>query len=319
MTLRATGVRAAWPVLAILAVAIPFGALVHDDSAGDSSLFFGAADVLLSHRFTHAFGDPSLQVGPLQLLLFGGGARLAHALGLGSATLLSVVIQAGAALLVVGTALLVLAGAPRRRTLAFAAGIATVATGLTLGAFDSGHPANLCVPLLWIVAGVAARRGNLAAAGALVGLGCGLEVWSLLGLPVLLLAPSLRGALRAALWTLAIVALLFGPFALGAHFRMLDYHWAVAGGTPVSLVLGAGTQFGWPLRLLQGALALGAATLVLRQTRRSLHAVWLVPLAIVLVRLLLDPQLHLYYFAEVAAPALVGAAALAGRQGRTPA
>jgi hypothetical protein len=323
MRLRRSAARLPWPVLAIAAVAVAFGLLVHSTSPGDATPFFAGGKVLLSRHCLDAFANPQLQVGPLQLLLYGVVAHVAHAIGVGRATMLSVVVQAGAALLVTGTALALLHGRELQRVLAFAAGLVVVVTGITLDAFESGHPANVWIPLAWIAAGLAARRDRPALAGALVGLGCGVEVWSLLGAPVLFLAPRPRRVAVAVGWMLGVVAVLFVPFALGGEFHMLDFRWLVASGTPVSLVLGSGTHFGWPLRLVQGAAAAAAALGVVRLARGSIHAVWLVPLAIALVRLLLDPQLHPYYFLEVATPAIVGAALLASvvarRKARPPA
>jgi len=61
--------------------------------------------------------------------------------------------------------------------------------------------------------------------------------------------------------------------------------------------------------LAQGAAALGAGLAVARLARKSVHAVWLVPLAVVLARLALDPLDNGYYFVGVVGPALVGLAA----------
>jgi hypothetical protein len=259
-------------------------------------------------------------VGPLQLLLFGGASRLGPALDVGRSTLLSLAIQASVAVLVAALAFALLRGRPGRNALAFACGVVVLVSGITLHAFESGHPANVWIPLAWMAAGLAARRDRPVLAGFLIGLGCGFEVWSLLGVPVLLLAPSLRrGALGLAAASVTVVAL-FLPFVLAGDFHMLEFRWRVADGAPVALVLGSGSAFGWPLRLVQGAATIAVAVGVVRVARGSLHAVWLIPLALALVRLLLDPQLHLYYSLEVAIPAIVGGALLAstlpGRQAR---
>jgi hypothetical protein len=320
MTLRRSIGRVPWPVVAIVVVAIPFSLLVHDSTIGDEMLFYRGGELLLSRHALHAFADARLQVGPLQLLLFGAASRLGPALDVGRSTLLSVAIQASAAVLVVVTTLAVLRERPARNGLAFAAGLVVLLSGITLDAFDSGHPANVWIPLAWITAGLAARRDRPLLAGVLIGLSCGFEVWGLLGVPVLLLAPSLRRAALAVAAAGVTVVALFLPFVLAGDFHMLEYRWRVADGVPVALVLRSGSGFGWPLRLVQGALTIAAAVGVIRVARGSLNAVWLVPLGIVLVRLLLDPQLHLYYFLEVALPAIVGGALLAstlpGRQAR---
>jgi hypothetical protein len=71
-----------------------------------------------------------------------------------------------------------------------------------------------------------------------------------------------------------------------------------------------GTEFGWPLRLLQASLALGAGAGIAFALRRSSHAVWVAPLGVVIVRLLLDPLSFGWYWLEVEALVLVGAALL---------
>jgi hypothetical protein len=78
-------------------------------------------------------------------------------------------------------------------------------------------------------------------------------------------------------------------------------------------VLPLGTAFGWPFRILQGALAVGAGVGAARLLRHSRHALWVVPLAVVAARLLLDPVLNAYYLAALQGPIFVGAAAGASR------
>jgi hypothetical protein len=81
----------------------------------------------------------------------------------------------------------------------------------------------------------------------------------------------------------------------------------VTPGTLAGLVVGPGAHFGWPLRVAQASLAIGAGAAVAFGLRRSVHSLWLVPLAVVLVRLLLDPVSFGWYWLEVEALVLVGA------------
>src|SRR5437764_1488914 len=97
-------------------------------------------------------------------------------------------------------------------------------------------------------------------------------------------------------------------FALAGRMRMFEHEWRVTSGTLLGLVLAPGTHFGWPLRLLQASLAVGAGAVVATTMRRSLHAVWLVPLTVVVLRVLLDPVSFGWYWLEAEALALVGAA-----------
>ena len=100
------------------------------------------------------------------------------------------------------------------------------------------------------------------------------------------------------------------PFALAGHFRMFEHEWRVATGTLLGLVVEPGTHFGWPLRLLQAALALGCGAAIAYALRRSVHAVWLAPLGVVIVRILLDPLSFGWYWLEAEALVLAGAGLL---------
>ena len=135
-----------------------------------------------------------------------------------------------------------------------------LALGLPSFAYASGHAAQLLVPLLWLNAYLDARRGRGTRAAVLVGASAGLETWGLLGLPLLLaLAP--RAALRAATAAVAVAAALYLPFVLGGDFRMAEYRWTVADGTPVSLLVHG--EFPWGLRLAQGVLAVAVGAVIL--------------------------------------------------------
>lgn len=286
---------APWLLPAVLAAVVaPFAR----GDGGDSPLFVAAGRTLLSSHWREAFANSSVQAGPLQLALFGSVGR--------SAAVLSVVVGVGVAVLVVAAARS--AGVTSSRLLGLT-GLAAVVTGLTVNAFEAGHPADAVLPLVWVLAAAEARRGRVARAGVLVGLGAGLETWSVLGLAVLVLAPRGREAVRGVVVGACITAALFLPFVAGGRFEMLSYTWNVSQGSLISFVVAQGTHVGWALRLAQGAAALGAGLGAARLARRSVHAIWLVPLAVVLARLALDPLDNGYYFVGVVGPALVGLAA----------
>src|SRR5581483_4752959 len=268
------------PALAAGAIA-PF---VRGDG-GDTRLFVAAGRTLLSSHWSHAFADSSIQVGPLQLAVYGSLGRETAAL---------------AAVLAIATVLLLQAAARAAGVRSPGAialvGAAAIVTGLSTNVFEAGHPADTLLPLLWIVAAVDARRGHGTRAGVLVGLTAGVETWGILGVAVL---ASRRGVAAAA----AVAAALYLPFLVAGHFAMGSYDWPVAGHSLPHLLLGSGASFGWPLRLVQGAAAVGAGLLA-----RRTGSAWLVPLAIVGTRLLLDPVLNDYYYAALVGPALVGLA-----------
>lgn len=287
---------------AVPAAAAAVAALHHDLTVdGDSPFFVSAGRTLLSSHWSQAFALPSVQAGPLQLALFGSVGRWHAALAL--------VLAVGVALLVVAAAR---AAGVRSPALLGGVGVLAVVTGVT-GNGLGGHPADAVLPLVWILAAAEARRGHAWRAGLLIGLSAGLETWGILGVAVLALAPRKRDALAGTCLAGATALALFAPFMLGGHFHMLSFQWYVSSPSPVSMLVPEGTPFGWPLRLVQAALSVSAGVAVVRLLRRSPHVVWAAPLAIIVVRLLLDPLLLSYYLAGPKALILVGAALGAAR------
>jgi hypothetical protein len=283
--------------LPVLAAAGAVAALDRRSDAGDLRYFVQQGERLLSVRWADTFADPTLQSGPLQLVLTGivrSTEALAFVVELGVAALLLVVLGR-------------LGVSTRWRAVL---GLAAVAAGLTHGAFVDGHPAEAVSPLIWVLAGLEARRGRPVRAGALVGLSAGLELWGVLGAPVLLLAPRLRDAVKGWATEVVVVAGLLAPFVLAGKFRMFDYEWRVAEDRLLGVFLPAGTHFGWSLRLLQAGVACALGAGVALRLRRSVHAVWLTPLVVVLARIALDPLAYGWYWLEADALALAGAGAL---------
>jgi hypothetical protein len=276
-----------------LAVATAVAAHDRRADAGDLLYFVHRGERLLSAHWASVYADRELQSGPLQLVIAGAARStevLAFVVELGVAALLLVVLQR------LGVA---------SRWASLVAVVAVVA-GLTHGAFVEGHPAEAITPLLWVLAAVEARRGRTPLAGGLIGVSAGLELWGVLGSAVLFLAPRLRDALQGFAVAVGVVVVQLAPFAVFGDFRMFDYRWRVASGTLISAVLPVETHFGWALRVLQALVACAAGTLLARRMRGP-HAVWLVPLAVALVRIALDPLAYGWYWLEIEALILVGA------------
>jgi hypothetical protein len=292
--LRSALARVWVPVLTCTAVV---AYLDRKTDPGDLVYFVHRGEHLLSGGWASTFADPMLQSGPLQLAVFGTVRNL---------TALAFLIELTVAGLLLHLAGRVGAGDRIRLVV----GLLGVGAGLTHIAFVDGHPAEAIVPLLWVLAGLWAREDRTLQAGALIGLSAGLELWGVLGLPVLLLAPRRRRALAGAGVEAGVVIAMLAPFALAGTFRMFQYDWHIVSGTPLSLFVAPGAHFGWPLRLLQSALALTAGASVALAVRRSVLACWLAPLAVALVRLILDPLSFGWYWLEVEALVLVGAALL---------
>jgi hypothetical protein len=165
------------------------------------------------------------------------------------------------------------------------------------------HLAEVLVPLLWIVAGSLSRERMFAAAGVMIGLSAGFEVWGVLGAPVIFIATSPR-VVRAAIGAVAALAVVYLPFVLTGVFRMFDFGWGVAMGSIYRDLWPHLDSFPWTLRLAQAALALGAGLIVAFLSRRSLYGLWLTPMAILTVRLVFDPLLFFYYWMAPATVAL---------------
>jgi hypothetical protein len=289
--LRSSVVRVWLPVLAAAAAV---ASLDRGTDPGDLVYFVHRGEQLLSGGWANTFTDPMLQSGPLQLVLFGAVRNL---------TALAFVLELGTAALL----LLVLGRLDVGNGLRLAAGLTAVGAGLTHLAFADGHPAEAVVPLLWVLAALWARDDRVLAAGALIGLSSGFELWGVLGAPVLVLTPRFRRVVIGLAVEAVVVLAQLAPFALAGRMRMFEHEWQVTTGTLMSLVVAPGTHFGWPLRLLQASVAVGAGAAVAQALRRSLHAVWLAPLTVVLLRVVLDPVSFGWYWLEAEALALVGA------------
>ena len=104
---------------------------------------------------------------------------------------------------------------------------------------------------------------------------------------------------------------LYAPFLVAGDFRMLDLEWAVSSGSLIGQVVEPGTAFTWQHRVAQGAVVLLAASVVAWFARHSMHAIWLVPMVVVVVRLLLDPVLYSWYLIGFETVLLFGVAELA--------
>jgi hypothetical protein len=282
-----------------LALAAGIALLVEPGDTGDLPFFVHTSKKLFSADWANVFANPDVQVGPLQLLVF----RLGEVAGI-----LPLLVQIGvAALLWIVVGRLLTRHGPSAQLLV---GLAAVALGLTYGAYQDGHPAQVLIPLLWVLAGLEAKDDRAMQAGLLVGLSAGFELWGLVGAVVFVVAPRARAALAGLATEALVVAGLFLPFVIAGEFRMFQYRWQVNGETLLSLLVEPGTRFTWAMRVLQGTLAIAVGVGLAWPFRRTLHAVWLAPLGAVAVRLALDPVRYPWYWLAVETLALLGLAEL---------
>ena len=299
-------------LVVLTALAVVVNAVVATPTVGppvDSDLFGPAGGHILTAHWASIFADPIIQAGPLELVfwgvpfLLGIDSQLGWVVfGIVVATLLSIAFA-----WLVERLLRPLApvwSVP----LALVPALLIALTGGTAQSIAVGHPAEYVIPLMWIVAAVLARRGLAFTAAVVLAATAGWELWGLLGLPVLLLAPriDLRTVTRSALGGLAALAVLFGPFALLGPFRMFAFSWPIYDNTLAHLLFPDDTTFPWPLRLTQGVLSLGGGALAAWLTRRRPDAIWIAPLVVCAIRLFTDPVLARYYAIPLLLLVLVG-------------
>ncbi len=294
------------PANLIVLAAIAAGACVFasvDASTGiesDVYLFASAGSEMLSGNWSHTFHSSVVQAGPLELALT-SLARTAGGGMLGFAIILDLICAAA----VTATAWWYLRG----RTYALALFSAGALLLWLPGEGYRGHPAELLIPVAWMVAAARARAGHTTAAGLLVGLSGCLELWGILGIAVLALAPHLRRTAPGAALAVALPVVSLLPFVLGGDFHMFDYHWGVHSGLGL-LLIGAGRPFTWYDRVVEGALVVAAGVLVARLTRRLSESIWIVPATIAAVRIGLDPVRNDYYWDVPLVLLLIGGTAL---------
>jgi len=267
----------------------------------DFAIYGNAGRTLLSGSWLHAYHDPKAQAGPFQLALT---AILRELFGTRGTTLALVSDLLVAALIVL--AVRSLAGRGSAVGLALLAVVA-LAVGVTVHPYTTGHFGEPIIAVIWLVAAREARRGRVLLAGVLVAAAGGFELWGILGVSVLALAPTWRGAAKGAALAAALFVAQFVPFVVGGDFNLFGYRWYVTGGA-LSLFF-HGMTFGWPLRVLQAAVVLGITIPLARRMRGLAASVFVLPAATAMIRLGIDPMGTFYYWDAPLVIELVGLAA----------
>ena len=294
------------PLLAVAGALFGAVVAVPPIGNGDPQLFAAGGDTLLSGRWLHALDDPTLQVGPLHLLFAGVAGMIARAVSLDRQMGISAAIGAAGGL---GTGLV--AGRMRdagrrwrphgrseRPAVELFAGTIAIFGGPVWVAAFSGHSSELFIPLLWLMAAVAARRERTFVAALLLAAAGGCKLWGSLGAPILLLdRNAIRVGMALALQA-ALTAALYLPFFLWGDAGTLSFEWQVARNSAVGLLTDR-ASFSWAARAIEGAIIVGIGTIVALMARRSPEAVWAVPLALAAARFLPDPLAYYYYWLPV--------------------
>jgi hypothetical protein len=294
-----TPLVAVW--LVVLTAAGVSGVILNSTTFSDADSFAQVASIMLSSHWQHTYSDPWLQAGPFELLVCLLGRTLGGSLR-GEAVALNMI---GATALL-GVATVAVRG--RWKPLAVVTGGA-LGIGIISDMWEWGHPSELFIALVWLLAARAARRDQLLVAGLLVGLSGGLETWGLLGAPVLVLLPQLRRTVAAGVIALLATAAVYAPFASGGDFHMFDLHWAIVGGVP-GYLFGNGHSFSWSMRLAEAVIVVSFGSALAWRLRRFGASAWLVPALTSLCRLALDPVRYGYYWDTSLVLLLIGVAPL---------
>jgi hypothetical protein len=317
--------RSALPLLAVLArvgrvvvrwrwLVVPVVALVfyayRDALPTDLDAFEPYGRQILTGHLAGPYSHSNDQSGPLQLL----AAATAPPSMLRTVFRTSVLAAVWSIFIALGSLWLV-RFARRAAGLLPSPGLETTAGLLTAvwvigGEALGGHLAELTIPVSWVLAALAVRRGRWVVAGVLLGTSVGWESWGILGLPIALLALDFRDAARATAVALGTAAACYAPFLIAGPFRMLKFHWEVISGTLVHTLWPHTTAFGWLPRSLQGGLclAIGSAIALGLRRERGVNAVWLVPVAILLMRFIFDPVQFSYYWVAAQVALVAGLA-----------
>jgi hypothetical protein len=278
-----------------------------DPDPGEMVFFGPAGSAMLTGHWAGVFANPVVQAGPFELFPY-GVLQLLGTHGTLQWTAYFTVCDCALTVVFVLGALSGIARAGGRKDLLLyvVAGGAALIGDFIPWAFGIGHPAQVVVPALWILAARAAKERHFATTGVLIGLSAGWEVWGVLGAPVIFCA--LRPDLLRAAWAgLATVAVTYGPFAASGHFRMFQFRWPISSSSLTHAIWPGMTAFPWSLRVVQAVLALAVGVAVAYASRRTVHALWLSPLAVLATRLTFDPTVYPYYWT---APAVVAVAAV---------
>lgn len=263
----------------------------------DTPYFFYVGRQLFSAEWLDIYAEPSLQAGPLHILVFGLIGRTTLLLGINQSLTAALLIEMGFLASIVATARMMRTSLARWWVDAALVAV-VVALAMPWTAFATGHFSDGIIALLWAASTHAARNGKPIRAGLLVAVAAGLLSWGLLGLVTLLMAPDVRQVVRSTGVALGGIAVLYGPFFLFGTVNTLSYGWRVlrADGLMAPFIE-HGEPFGWDARLIQASLVLGAGVVVVWLMRRndSPHAEWAVPLALIATRLWTDPVGFYYY------------------------
>ncbi|GLY31262.1 hypothetical protein [Kineosporia sp. NBRC 101731] len=277
--------------------------------------FSRAGGWILQGRLGEIYSTSWMQAGPFELLAswalypFGHQHHAGYIdVGLAGQFLLRLI---GGALIVAGVMAFVrylrrLHDLPDCAPMELAAGLTAVLITVPHQFWLGGHLAQYGVPVMWVVGTSAAVRGRSTAGGLIIGLSAGWEPWGVLAAGVLLVERAPRRLARAGTAFAAGAVLPYLPFLATGRFEMFHLVWTIREETLIGLLFPHLTEFSWELRLLQGIAAGLAGAVVALGLGRRRDVVWIAPLAVLVVRLLLDPLILSYYWGPFLVAVVIG-------------
>lgn len=273
----------------------------------DLASFADLGRTLLTGHFAAIYSSPSIQAGPLQLIM-------SYVLMLGShAGRPGYIVVTAVNLAFVLAAMLACRAsdevAPRERR-QLVVGVLTV-LWVTQDGLWSGHPAEVGIAMLWLLGLRAVSESKSVRGVVMLGLAPGIAPWAVLALPGLLAVARFRRALILTLCSGGVTVAVYVPFVAAGQFNLFQHVWPITHTSVIGTLDPHLMSFDWRLRLIQAAVVLtGTAGIAVAVRRKSHVGPALALLATATLRILTDPLTFDYYWISVGV--LTGAALCLG-------
>lgn len=280
---------------------------------GDLTAFRESGLNILSGKWSKAYDDAFVQVGPLYLILVACVTELARLVRIEMPFAMSLLIWVVSPVATVfalrrlfqsrklslSTSLLLYIG-----VVVILGGVKLTQTWLFLDEVLTG--------ILWLLAGADAKESRGWRAGLLLGISAGIKSWGIIGAPILLMSSRRRGSLEGWVVQGSLFVAMYVPFILlGAE--TMKQTWPIASYAPIHRLLGLEGNFTWEMRFAQAAAAGLAGAVFTFFFRRTAAVVWAAPAVIIAVKVVLDPSVAGHYWQPVAITLLIGSATLVAR------
>lgn len=280
------------PVAVLVPVAaVALGIVGAASPDGDAEWFRRAGLGMLGPGLWGVFADAGLQIGVLVLLPVALLVVIADALGISAPFLVSAAQGAFVTwvALVAGRRATDVTGAPVLPA-QWAVGGSLALGGVLAEATAIGHPEEVLIGLLLVLAACSAAEGHGRRVGGLLGVAVGLKLWGALGAPVALIGRSPRVVAVAGVVAGVVAAACYAPFLLWGEVNTFDFAWT-SNRFGLRELVGPGPS-DWVVRVGQGAASvLVGCCVALRRAGSPTTVV----VCIIATRLLLDSVVTPHY------------------------